>query len=102
MPRDPVNVNICFSVTLVVANALSEVLAVVVAERVVSETTVSVNVNVFVVIVFNAELNANAYAQFRQSYLWSGPAQLRKREWCCHCWKWILRPHQSPRGPGLA
>ena len=51
MPRDPVNVNICLSVTLVVANALSEVLddavvsstsTVVVAERVVSETTISV------------------------------------------------------------
>ena len=61
-----------FSDSLVVANALSEVLdnavvrstgTVVVAKRVVGETTVSVNVNVFVVIVFAAELNPNAYGR---------------------------------------
>ena len=34
---------------------------VVVAERVVSETTVSVNVNVLVVVVFDTKFDANAY-----------------------------------------
>lgn len=72
MPWDPVNVNFSFSVSLVVANALPKVLdnvvvrstsTVVVAERVVCETTVSVNVNVFVVIIFDAKLNTNAYGR---------------------------------------
>ena len=72
MPRDPVNVNDSFGGTLVVANALSEVLdnavvrstgTVVVAKCVVGETTVSVNVNIFVVIIFDAELNPNAYGR---------------------------------------
>ena len=72
MPRDPVNVNDSFSVTLIIANALSEVLynvvvrstsAVVVTKRIAGETTVSVNVNIFVVIIFDAKLNTNAYGR---------------------------------------
>jgi hypothetical protein len=65
-------VNVSFSASLVVADALPEVLdnvvvrstsTVVVAKCVVGETTVRVNVNVFVVMVFDAELNTNAYGR---------------------------------------
>jgi hypothetical protein len=72
MPRNPVNVNASISGALVVANALPEVLdnavvrstgTVVVAKRIVGETTISVNVNVFVVIIFDAELNPDAYGR---------------------------------------
>ena len=67
--RNPFNVNVSISFTLVVANALPEELynlfiintcTVIVSERIVHELAVSVNVNVFVVAISHAEFDANA------------------------------------------
>ena len=69
MPRDPVNMYSRASVFLVVTNALPEMLnepsvlsasIVVKTQSIVSDETVCINVNVVGIIIFNAELDANA------------------------------------------